>query len=245
MNIDHPSVMHIPQLRQLWKEAFGDSDEFLDLFFNKVFSPNRCLCATVGCEIVAAAYWFSCEEYAYIYAVATSKVHQGKGICHALMKEIHSLLAMQGYCGSILVPGDEGLRHFYSGMGYQNFGGIREFTCRAASPLPVRPIDGAEFEQLRRKYLPEGGVIQEGENTVFLSNTAAFFAGSDFLLTAVRDGDTLRGLELLGNAEAAPCILGALEIPCGTFRCPGNSNYAMWLPFGQRNPPTYFGFAFD
>ena len=32
MKFDHPTIRQIPQLRQLWQEAFGDSDAFLDQF---------------------------------------------------------------------------------------------------------------------------------------------------------------------------------------------------------------------
>ena len=38
MRIDHPDLGQIPELRQLWKEAFGDSDAFLDAFFMVAFS---------------------------------------------------------------------------------------------------------------------------------------------------------------------------------------------------------------
>ena len=34
MKIDHPDMTRIPALRQLWQEAFGDSDAFLDRFFD-------------------------------------------------------------------------------------------------------------------------------------------------------------------------------------------------------------------
>jgi len=44
MLTDHPASHHIPQLRQLWKTAFGDTDAFLDSFFRTAFSPVRCRC---------------------------------------------------------------------------------------------------------------------------------------------------------------------------------------------------------
>ena len=245
MNIDHPTLTQIPQLRALWKEAFGDTDSFLDTFFGTAFAPERCLYVTVDGEIAAAAYWFSCGQYAYIYAVATAKQHQGRGYCHALMGKIHALLRWQGYDGCIVVPGDESLRRFYAEMGYENFGGIEEFSCIADAPLPLRKIETEEFAALRRQYLPEGGVVQEGENLAFLSRWAEFYAGADFLLAATREGETLRGLELLGNPNVAPGILTALEAKNGTFRTPGHTPFAMYQSLGAKNPPTYFGFAFD
>ena len=245
MKIDHPTLAQIPQLRQLWKEAFGDTDAFLDSFFSAGFSPRRCLCATIGCELGAAAYWFSCGEYSYIYAVATAKAFRGRGICHALMEEIHGLLRKQGFAGCILVPGSERLRQFYAGMGYENFCGVQELTCEVGTPLPVTKIDSNEFAALRRQYLSAGGVIQEAENLAFLSCWAEFYRGEDFLLTGALDGDTLQGVELLGNADAAPGIVAALGAKRGVFRRPGNTPFAMHLPLNEKKVPGYFGFAFD
>lgn len=245
MNVEHPTLTQIPQLRALWKEAFGDSDSFLDTFFGSAFAPERCLCVTVDGEIAAAAYWFSCGQYAYIYAVATAKRHRGQGYCHALMAKIHALLQSQGYNGCIVVPGEESLRRFYAEMGYENFGGMEESSCIAGAPLPLRKIETEEFAALRRQYLPDGGVVQEGENLAFLSRWAEFYAGADFLLAATREGETLRGLELLGNRAAAPGILSALEAKNGTFRTPGVAPFAMYKSLVAKNPPAYFGFAFD
>lgn len=245
MNIDHPTAAQIPRLRQLWKEAFGDSDAFLDTFFATAFAPERCLCMTVEKEPAAAAYWFACGQYAYIYAVATAKTHRGRGYCHALMASIHALLQAQGYAGCIVVPGEESLRQFYAQMGYRDFGGITEFPCTAAAPVSLRKIDTVEFAALRRTYLPIGSVVQEGENLAFLSQWADFYAGENFLLAATREGDTLRGLELLGSANAAPGILAALGASSGTFRIPGGAPFAMYQPLVEKNAPSYFGFAFD
>lgn len=241
MRFDHPTLAQIPGLRRLWKEAFGDSDSFLDHFFVTAFSPERCLCAFDG-EMMAAAYWFSCGEYAYIYAVATAAAHRGKGLCHGLMDAIHSLLARQGYAGAMVVPGEESLRQFYAGMGYENFGGIREFLCTAGdSAVALGPVEASEFARLRRQYLPAGGVVQEGENLAFLEGFARFYAGEDFLLTT--DGSFC--MELLGNEARTPGIVAALGQEVCRFRTPGGENFAMYRALNEKNKPAYFGFAFD
>ena len=58
MRIDHPTSGEISGLRQLWKEAFGDTAGFLDAFFSTGFSPERCLYAGEGGTVAAALYWF-------------------------------------------------------------------------------------------------------------------------------------------------------------------------------------------
>ena len=84
MIIDQPTAAQQRQLRALWQEAFGDSDEYLDIFFGTAFSPNRCRCVAIEGKVVAALYWLDCacrgRKLAYIYAVATAKTHRGQGI---------------------------------------------------------------------------------------------------------------------------------------------------------------------
>ena len=244
MNLDHPKREQVPQLRCLWKEAFGDTDAFLDHFYSKAFSADRCLCATVDGEVAAMAYWFHCEAYAYIYAVATAEKHRGKGISHALMARIHEILTQRGYAGCLLVPGEESLRKFYRSMGYENCGGVAEFDAEAGTPLPLRKLEPQEYATLRRQYLPAGGVAQEGVNLDFLACWATFYAAPNALVAAVWEDGKLLVLDLLGDVQAAPGIVAALGADTGWFRAPGEKPFAMHKPLNGNIPPKYFAFCF-
>ena len=244
MNLNHPTPDLVPALRQLWKEAFGDTDSFLDKFYGIAFDPRRCLCAMADGAVAAMAYWFDCGQYAYIYAVATAEQHRGKGISHALMAQIHEILTERGYDGCILVPGEESLRKFYATMGYENCGGVHEFDALAGDPLPLRKLEIPEYASLRRKYLPEGGVVQEGVNLDFLASWASFYAGENVLAAAVWEDGKLLVLDLLGDAEKAPGVVAALGAETGWFRSPGDTPFAMHRPLNQNKPPKYFAFCF-
>ncbi|MBQ9762025.1 MAG: GNAT family N-acetyltransferase [Oscillospiraceae bacterium] len=249
MRIDHPT--QIPPLRQLWKQAFGDGDAFLDHYFSTAYAPDRCLCANEGDALAAALYWLDCEvdgrKIAYIYAVATEAEFRGRGICHKLMAKTHEILKNQGYSGTILVPGEPALEDFYAPMGYRSCTEIREVVCaRGPEPAALRPIDGAEYARLRRELLPENAVIQEGASLSFLATQAEFYAGTHWLLAARREGECLYGLELLGDITAAPGILTALGCAQGQFRTPGPGRpFAMYRPLDAAPAPAYFAFAFD
>lgn len=253
MIIDHPGQDQMPGLRQLWKDTFSDTDAFLDAFFAAAFSPGRCLCAAEGAEVLAAVYWFDCsardEKIAYLYALAVQSAHRGNGIGSRLMEKVHALLAEQGYQGVLLVPQEAHLQRLYSRRGYRLATTLREFTC---SPGPVaaqhRQVDAAAFARLRREYLPDRSVIQEGENLAFLETQVEFYAGDDFLLTARKEADRLFAPELLGNLNAAPGILRTLGCSQGTFRTIGcETPFAMYRPLNAANAelPAYFAFAFD
>lgn len=253
MNIDAPLKNQIPQLRALWREAFDDTDEFLDAFGTTAFSTQRCLCVSMDNKIVAALYWFDClyrdKPVAYLYSVATAKAYRGQGICHSLMEYTHTHLTAQGYEGVILVPGNQNLFEFYHQMGYEPCSTIHEFDCLSTAPqIPIRQIDKKEYATLRRQLLPKDGVLQEKENLDFLQTQVSFYAGSNFLLAARMEKDTLYGIELLGEQTNAPGILHSLGYEKGIFRTPGGDlPFAMYLPLdgNQLPPPKYFGLAFD
>ena len=249
----HPVPQQIPLLRELWKTAFEDTEEYLDAFFGSAFLPERSLCAFDGEALAGMLFWFnvSCEgqKMAYLYAVATDPEYRGKGVCRTLMARTHELLQNWGYYGAMLVPVTDGLRRMYAAFGYADCTRIAETFCAAgSSPAGIHAIDTAEYARLRRGLLPEGGVVQEGENLAMLETQVQFYRGPDFLLAAqsTKEG-ALFGTELLGNAAAAPGILLALGYPQGTFRTPGDrKSYAMFRPLADGAViPRYFGFSFD
>jgi hypothetical protein len=234
MKIEHPQPRDIAALRQLWKDAFGDPDSYLDLFFSTAFFPDHSLCLWEDGCLRSAAYWLDCQiagrSAAYIYAVATAEGSRGRGFCRALMKEIHCTLFNRGYCGSILVPGDKGLRQMYTTMGYRDFGSVRRFSPSSGRGQ-MQKISREEFARLRRLFLPENAVIQEGTQLLLLDAVAEFYRGDGFLATLSRENGEV--LELLGDDTAA----GFGEISRHPF--------AMYRPLTEEIFPTYFAFAFD
>ncbi len=252
MRIEHPDPRRLQELRQLWKQVFGDTDDFLDSFYRTAFSPDRCRCVLENDCIVSVLYWIDCtldnRKLAYLYAVATHPSYRGRGFCRRLLEDTHALLHRQGYAGVLLVPQDLGLRGMYSKMGYQNIGGIRQFACDAADySVPLRVIGPSEFAARRRQLLPAGGVLQEGTGLVFLAEQLQFYTGTDFLLAGYCDASVFHGAELLGNIAAAPGILRALGCDRGTFCTSGTEDpFSMFLPLTEdAKQPGYFAFAFD
>ena len=240
------------ELRRLWQEAFGDSEQTLDNFSATGFSPDRCHYLCDGDTPVSALYWFDCQlqgkKLAYIYAVATLKSHRGQGLAQRLMAETHEILKEKGYAGAILVPGEKDLFAFYEKLGYRVATKVAHFSAVATDfPVFIREITPVEYATWRRKYLPEGGVVQEGATLSYLATYAEFYKGEDFLLSATKEGEALLVHEILGNTDCCGNILRALGCKSGRFRTPGEGqDFAMFLPFAADCPiPRYFGLALD
>ena len=240
------------KLQKLWQEAFGDSQDFIDLFFAAGYSPKRCHFIEDNGVPVSALYWFDCalegHKIAYIYGVATLKSHRGKGLAGQLLQETQDLLRRQGYAGEVLVPHGESLFDFYRRFGFETAVTAREFSCEAGnSPADIREITPEEYNALRSEFLPRGGIALKEDMLRFLQTYCKFYAGADFLLICEGLPDGLWAQELLGNTQAAPGILKALGFAEGRFRTPGNDrNFAMWLPLEENCPkPGWFGPALD
>ena len=238
--------METDALRTLWTECFGNEENWIDAFLRTAFDPAHVCCLTRQGRLAAGLCWMdvTCEgrKLAYLYAIATDPEFRHQGLCRELMEKTHGHLARQGYAGAILVPGSEGLRQMYEKMNYVNCGGMCRFSAKAGKPIPIRRLSPEEYAALRREYLPTGGVVQENGAMEFLASGAATYAGADFLLAMAGDF----GLELLGNPDAAPGILGTLGLENGSFRVPGEEPFAMFRGLtGDDWLPGYFGLAFE
>ncbi len=250
MIIDHPRKEDIPALRRLWKQAFGDSDAFLDAFFGVGFAYDRCRCVFLEAEVTAALYWFDGElegeKIAYLYAIATDLSHRGQGLCRLLMADTQACLIGRGYTEAVLLPAEKWLEAFYGAMGYRPFGSVMQKQYRAGKRCFVRPVDGEEFALLRREHLPRGGIRQEGALLRFLATQAEFYAGEGFL-AAISKETPKTVVEFLGDLSQIPGLLGALKLQQATVRTPGGSkSCGMYLPLAPDAPvPTYLGLPMD
>ncbi len=252
MTIDRPHEGLIPSLRRLWREAFGDTDAFLDDFFAVAYSSDRARCAVEDGAVVGALYWFDAEvegqKIAYLYAIATAKSHRGQGVCRRLMENTHAHLRALGYEGALLVPSEPSLFAFYARFGYAPCAPMQTLSCSAgAESVSLRRVSAEEYAARRASLLPRGGVLQEGVSLRFLESLTELYAGDGFLLAAHKEGDTLVAAELLGDHSLAPRAVRTLGCRDGRFRIAGGEPFAMVRPLGDAPvaPPSYFAFAFD
>ena len=248
MIIDHPSERDIPFLRGIWKEAFGDGDAFLDGFYERGFSADRCRCVYMDGRPVSVLYWFDCawqgKKLAYLYAVATDKAYRGRRLAGKLLEDTHSLLKSLGYGGTVLVPGSQGLFSFYEPLGYRACCPMEKRTVSAGSSAAcVMPITPEQYGHLRTDLLPAGGVIQAGATLSYLATYAAFWEAEECILAATAEADTLHIHEYLGGAEKLPGILRAMGMKEGILRIAGGGTVtAMYRSLdGSPSLPAYFG----
>lgn len=235
-------------LKSIWQLAFQESNEAIDGFFARAFSPDRCRYLAENGTPVSALYWFDCEyeggKLAYIYAVATHPDHCGKGLASKLMAETHTHLKALGYAGAVLKPAN-GLFPFYERLGYQICGYIRHFSADAGNiPAPIKRLSAEEYGLLRRAYLPENGIRQEGVTLDYLGTFASFYASDDALVCVGKEDPVI--FEYLGNLHSAPGVLASLGVKTAIIPTPGNEiPFAMFYPLNCTKTPGYLGLTLE
>ncbi len=239
IDIRPPRPEELPQLCHLFVEAFGEP-EFAGDFFRSGFSPSRCLVAVEG-KVLGMVHWFDCtlgeKRLAYLYAIAVRKDCRGKGIGSRLIS--FSTAYLQNYDGILLVPAEESLFSYYEKFGFSPCSTISECRVEAGKPVPLREISTGELTALRRKYLPPGGIRQEGPMLDLLGCFAKCYASSN-ALAIVSGGDVL---EFLGEPQELPSVLAALGLGAAMVRMPGIGRVlAMGLGLEEN---LYFGLPLD
>lgn len=238
-------------LKALWQEAFGDPEDFTELFFRTGFSSDRYMYLEKDRQLAGALYWFDClwhgKKLAYIYGVAVAKQFRGQGLSRQLMEITHKHLRESGYYGAVLVPAGVGLFSMYEKLGYRGFCPVEKRTVLPSTPVAVEQLDVEQYTALRRQSLPENGVLQEGATLNFLAGYNRLYSGQNCLLAAAQEEDTLYIQEFLGDAGALPGVVAALGAKSAKVRLPGGSKlFAMYLGFTEEcQIPSYFGIALD
>ena len=124
-----PAEEYIYDLFNLWKEAFGDEEAYIKLFFETVYKENVTVFADFDNGKIVSAFYlmrsFIRDKNAvydgyYLYAAATLKEYRGKGIMGKLITEAQNYVSAEGKSFISLVPGEEYLYSYYKKFGFSS-----------------------------------------------------------------------------------------------------------------------------
>jgi predicted acetyltransferase len=120
-----------PQILEMWRVCFGDSQPYFDIYFREKYSDENTLAYFEGDKVVASLqllyynFTFCGVEIpiAYISGACTLPQARKKGYMEALLKRTFHELAKKNIPLSLLVPEENWLLAFYDKYGYaQTFG---------------------------------------------------------------------------------------------------------------------------
>ena len=243
-----PSVSgDIPAQRELWKLAFGDSDAYIDNFYQNYYRPERVVVLEEEGVVRSMTAWFDTTfvvpgrgEYraAYLYAVATHPDCRGRGLAGQLLAGADGYFRTLGIPCVTTVPAEPSLHNFFGSNGFREC-----FTYHLALPgvgappqgLALEPVDPGRYGQLREAILAgiphiafprdaleyQLGCCRLSGGGLYLAETAG---GAALLCTEGMEDGRLLVKELVAGPQAQARLLAGLDglLPrCGPVRAPG------------------------
>ena len=114
------------EIISLWQIVFQDSDEYVDLFFSRVYKPENTLIIKSDDKIVSALQMIPYEiktpdgiiPSVYICGVCTHPLERGKGFMNILMCEAMKKIQQERYGIATLIPAHTWLFDIYKKYGF-------------------------------------------------------------------------------------------------------------------------------
>lgn len=181
----------IPSARALWSRVFGDTEEFLDVFFRLFYRENRVLVIKRGGRVVSMGFLLDVgtivgqQEFtekerrvSMIYAVATDEDSRGLGNAAEIVRGLAEISRGQGFYDCILHPAEQPLFGYYETLGFKP-----AFYGEFAAPriLPQQECSPEEYAKARRGILDRtGAAYLDYSAAVFelLAQSSRFYTGA-------------------------------------------------------------------
>lgn len=124
--IHHPTPDMLPQLKNVWKQVFGDEDEYINLIFDQKYNPSLSLVVVYRRQVVSMLHlqpytlkmWGHRIPFYYLMGLATLPQFRGKGLMERLIHHAHRLMHLRGIPLAVLVPAEQSLFAYYQQFGY-------------------------------------------------------------------------------------------------------------------------------
>ena len=250
----------LPQLKELWKRGFDDTDEAIDAFFAVAYPNAAGFCAEEDGRIAAALYALpqtvACEDEtcraAYLYAVTTHPDFRRRGICRDLIAYTEKSLRKRYFDCLLLVPASEQLRAYYASLGFTP----QKTAFEETGPAPearglYEALSPQEYAGLRETLLfdvphtrySKAQLDYAAEDLDFYRLEQGYALGC----AAVRRAGQIVE-ELLPDARMLPALAAALGAGQYPVKTPGHGTMncmAKWLDAEKQTAPIWLAFDFD
>lgn len=125
--IDFANESDFKDISLIWQLCFGDSLEYIKMFWNEVAKSHNIIVYRKNNKVVAMYFFLECETIIdgnrnksyYLYAAATNPEYRKKGIMSKLIYQGFEIAKDRGIDYIILVPQDEYLYNYYLKFGFK------------------------------------------------------------------------------------------------------------------------------
>lgn len=153
------------ETKDIWRTVFGDPEDFVELYFSKVYRSEYNVCCQLGGRVVAALQTLPYRmlyrgreiNTAYMSGVSVLPEFRRQDIGNNLMKQAHFRLYHSDVVFASLIPAEPWLYEWYGKCGY-----ARIIKC-TPPPVDALAVDFDEFDR-----------VQRSRNCVLLHDEAGF-----------------------------------------------------------------------
>lgn len=238
----------LPQIKELFKRCFGDSDTFVDRLYNEYCTVEQVLVVEEDGEIDSMLSVLDTVLHlpdgkelpaGYIYGLATNPYIQGKGHARKLMEYADQVLQEQGKQCLLLVPASPSLHRYFETLGLVECFATRKVEIMSAAMEGLPALDDsckiskatpAEYAALRRELLKDTLHVGYDETLVGLQQFCGQLSGGDLYKLEV-EGET--GCVAIEYVQKSRMLAKELLI------APSKMNKAVQLIFNQEPAARY------
>ncbi|MEG2456068.1 MAG: GNAT family N-acetyltransferase [Oscillospiraceae bacterium] len=223
MRIAHPGEE--PAQRALWHLAFGDEDDYVDLFYRDCYAPQRMLVLLDGgvlssmaafCPMTLRLADGGSRKAAYLYALATHPATRNQGFCRQLLNYADFYLKEQGFDCVCLVPAEASLHRFFESVGFDECFATRKLerlskaVWAPAEGDSISPVSGEDYKALRDEMLKGSFFMSHDERWLNHQKNVSLASGADLYRLSV-GGET--GLAACEYCDKQSVVAKELLLP--------------------------------
>lgn len=190
------------QVKALWQLVFGDTDEYVEYFFNKQKDEVILLLEEENqVQSMLILFWFpvtfpdgTTAMTGYVYALATHPDARGKGHGRTILAYADQYLKEQGIHGVTTVPAEPSLHQFFGSTGFRPCFSTGKTEIMASDIL--KPSSGDELSSVSEShYSSVRKCLLKSKLFVNYSPSVVDYQGGLCQMT----GTTLWGLDVQGE----------------------------------------------
>lgn len=200
--IGHPLHSDESSLRSIWREIFHDSEEFVDLFFRKMYSEESTLVYRSGSEIAGMVFFPEYEfkfgskrsNLGYMCGAATLPEFRNKGIMGQMINHSVEIMKERGYGYAALIPASDSLYGYYERFGFHDFFFKKRYTAKRSDSLTGSPFSferlsdfGRLFDTYKASVSRLNAVVLQSEKSYRTAIEDLGLSGGVVLTSANRD----------------------------------------------------------
>ena len=210
--------------KELWRQAFGDEDRYIDWFYDCCWKPEDMLLLLEDGKLasmlallpmeLALPNGRSASAY-YVYALATDPHARSKGYGRQLLHYVDFHLRARGVDCVTVVPAEPSLHKFFGTVDFQPGFSLRKLELlrnmiSAPGDGSAEPVEPAEYERIREKQLAGLPYIRYGEDRIRYQQGMSRMAGAELYRVVV---DGVEGCAAAEYVDKNSLLLKELVIP--------------------------------